>query len=73
MQRNIRIKSTSFVYSPGIFRWVRAAVAPFDKKKATEVLEALGLKQADAKALANPKQEVKTTIDGEDLLLEFVR
>jgi len=73
MQRNIRIKSTSFVYAPGVFLWVREAIAPFDEKKATEVLEALGLEQADAKVLANPKQEVKTTIDGEDLLLKFVR
>jgi hypothetical protein len=71
MQRNIRIKSASFVYAPGMFRWVRESIAPFGEKKAIEVLEALGLEQADAKALANPKQEVKTTIEGEDLLLEF--
>jgi len=73
MERKIRMKSTGFVYAPGMFRWVREAVAPFNKKKAIEVLEALGLQKADAKALANPKQEVTTTVDGEDLLLEFSR
>lgn len=73
MERKIRMKSTGFVYAPGMFRWVREAVAPFNKKKATEVLEALGLPTDDAKVLSNHKHEVKTTIDGEDLLLEFVR
>lgn len=71
MTRKIRILSTAGIYTPGMFRWVREAVAPFDKKKAIEVLESLGLQNADAKALANPKQKVDTTVDGEDLLLEF--
>lgn len=71
MTRKIRILSTAGIYTPGVFRWVREAVAPFDKKKAIEVLEALGLQNADAEALADPKQKVDTTVDGEDLLLEF--
>jgi len=71
MKKQIKVKGTSFVYPFGIFNWVRKAVAPFDKKKAAQVLESLGLSAVDAKFLANTKNEVAASASGDDLILEF--
>jgi hypothetical protein len=71
MEKRYRINSTPLFHVPGLFRWIRQAVAPHNRKHATELLEALGLKPTDAKFLANPKNKVKATPDGDDLLLEF--
>lgn len=59
------------IHVPGVYRWVCEAIVPFDKVKAIEVFKSLGMEDADAEALANPKQEVTVSEDGEDLILEF--
>jgi hypothetical protein len=72
MQKQYRIKSTPFIHAPGLFRWIREAVAPSNKKQAAKFLRSMGMKPTDSRFLADPKNEVKTTPDGDDLLIEFV-
>jgi len=71
MEKRYRIKAQPFIHVPEFFQWIREAVAPSNKKYAAELLRGLGLKPTDAKFLAHPKNEVKATPDGADLLLEF--
>lgn len=69
--RRVKLLSAPWIYSPGMFRWIREAVAPFDRDKAAELLRAMGMKDDDANALADPDHPVTTEVEGEDLLLEF--
>jgi hypothetical protein len=69
--RTIRIESQAFIYTPGFFRWIREAVAPYDRRQAFNLLEGLGFGSADAVYLSDHKNPVTATTAGETLVLEL--
>jgi hypothetical protein len=69
--RVFRLSSTPWIHSPGMIRWIMATVAPFDKPKAAELLEAMGLPTHDAAALAENPNAAQITHNDEDGIVLF--
>lgn len=67
MKTQLNIASTGLIYSPGVFKFIVQGVLPFDKKKAKELLAALGIPAQFIPAIIKGKYE--QSIEGETLVL----
>lgn len=63
----LNIASTGLIYTPGLFKYIIEGVMPFQKKKAKELLAALGIPAEFIPAIIKGKYEKK--IEGETLIL----
>jgi hypothetical protein len=55
-----RIASTAMIYTPGVLNWIVEAVTPFDRPRAIDLLEALGLPLNAAEAVADGNAKIST-------------
>ena len=66
----LRINSTSLVYSPGVFAWTINAVLPDNCTRAAEILAALGIPNEYITAILSGHFEHH--IDGETLVIDVL-
>ena len=63
----LNIASNGLIYTPGLFKYIMEGVLPFQKKKAKELLAALGIPAEFIPAIIKGKFEQK--VEGETLVL----
>ena len=61
--RQYRVVSVPGIFSPGMIRWILAAITPSDKPKAVELLGAMGLPAEVATRVADADESIRIDFD----------